>query len=481
MASYQGSVNSNYDASSKKVLESPDISNFRSVYIIDQDQIKPVVGFNLSLDLSKVAKSVKPKVPVVETKAPNFDNDLAVRSSLGNNSEMAHPINISYKANDAQVPSESSSSSSDYDFVPPPELNPNLYYPEKKPQPVLGKVGLGGLGFKLNLSGVPTAHVITDEDKSRVQALKESKPETFNNTVNLKLTDENASKEELKFDESNTTTKAIAPPKLPGFGGFGLKLDLTKVPTAHVITDDDKQKWKNKEIPTITKNNFTDSKEIKGSKPKKLNLRGKDSTTKITNDVSFPDLKAAKRYEESTSGHKKRKFKKKANPEKEKDSRNTNVSKMKSLVIENSEASSLLESNTDDEEYKMPLYKRKIYDKPSNAEIEIRGKNLTPIVGNVNLSTSQISKASDNSKSDISNGSFVGSNKVFVPFLNIQEDVINKEAENKRKKDEEIKNKRESDKSNPRFQMKRSNNEKKDIKNLAKAKNDKLLNIVSWL
>ena len=47
--------------------------------------------------------------------------------------------------------------------------------------------------------------------------------------------------------------------------------------------------------------------------------------------------------------------------------------------------------------------------------------------------------------------------------------------------DEEIKNKRESDKNNPRFQMKRSNNEKKDIKNLAKAKNDKLLNIVSWL
>ena len=90
---------------------------------------------------------------------------------------------------------------------------------------------------------------------------------------------------------------------------------------------------------------------------------------------------------------------------------------MKSLVIENSEASSLLESNTDDDEYKMPLYKRKVNEKPSNAEIVIRAKNLTPNVGNVNLSNSQISKGSDNSRSDISNGSYVGSNRVFYTIF----------------------------------------------------------------
>ena len=451
---------------------------------IDQDQIKPLVGFNLSLDLSKVAKGAKPKdkILVEEAKAPQFDHDFALRSSLGNNSEMAHPIDVSYKANDAHVPSDSSSSSDDYDFVPPPELNPNLYYPERKQQPVVGKVGLslGGLNFKLNLTNVPTAHIITDEDKSRIQALKESKPDTFSNTVNLKLSEENPSKENLKFDGSSTTTKAITAPKLPAFGG-GFKLDLTKVPTAHVITDEDKQKWKaNKDIPLIAKNNFTDSKEIKGSRPKKLNVKGKDSTTKITNDISFPDLKAAKGIEDSIPDQKKRKFKKKFNPDKEKESRNINVSKMKSLVIENSEASSLLESNTDDDEYKMPLYKRKVNEKPSNAEIVIRAKNLTPNVGNVNLSNSQISKGSDNSRSDISNGSYVGSNRVFIPFLNIQEDVINKEVENKKKRDEEIKNKREVDKNNPRFQMKRMSNEKKDLKNLAKAKNDRMLNIVGF-
>ena len=255
---------------------------------IDQDQIKPLVGFNLSLDLSKVAKGAKPKdkILVEEAKAPQFDHDFALRSSLGNNSEMAHPIDVSYKANDAHVPSDSSSSSDDYDFVPPPELNPNLYYPERKQQPVVGKVGLslGGLNFKLNLTNVPTAHIITDEDKSRIQALKESKPDTFSNTVNLKLSEENPSKENLKFDGSSTTTKAITAPKLPAFGG-GFKLDLTKVPTAHVITDEDKQKWKaNKDIPLIAKNNFTDSKEIKGSRPKKLNVKGKDS---IINTIEF--------------------------------------------------------------------------------------------------------------------------------------------------------------------------------------------------
>ena len=68
----------------------------------------------------------------------------------------------------------------------------------------------------------------------------------------------------------------------------------------------------------------------------------------------------------------------------------------------------------------------------------------------------------------------------FIPFLNIQEDVINKEVENKKKRDEEIKNKREVDKNNPRFQMKRMSNEKKDLKNLAKAKNDRMLNIVGF-
>jgi len=83
-------------------------------------------------------------------------------------------------------------------------------------------------------------------------------------------------------------------PKLPTFGGFGggFKLDLAKVPTANIITDEDKEKLK--DIPLISKNNFTDLNETKGEKPKKLNLKAKDSTTKITNEPSMPNLKITK-------------------------------------------------------------------------------------------------------------------------------------------------------------------------------------------
>lgn len=212
-------------------------------------------GFSLGLDLSKVAKKGENNL-----KPMDFNNyksptpDVFERSSIGKNSEQAHPIDVSYKAQDDHSLSDDDSSSSGYDFVPPPELNPNAYIPKKqenKPALSLGGPKLGGFGFKLNLSNVPTANLITQEDKSRIQALND-KPETFNKTVGLKFTEEDETSPNeggRKEHLSNTTKMVKGPPKLPGFGGGGFKLDLTKVPTANLITDEDKQKMKERDVP----------------------------------------------------------------------------------------------------------------------------------------------------------------------------------------------------------------------------------------
>ena len=78
-----------------------------------------------------------------------------------------------------------------------------------------------------------------------------------------------------------------------------------------------------------------------------------------------------------------------------------------------------------------------------------------------NISTSKISQGSNNS--DISKGSYVGSNKVFIPSLNIQKDVINKEIEAKKKLEDEKKAKRKQDKNNPRFHMQKAKNNKRNL------------------
>lgn len=215
-----------------------------------------MTGFNLGLDLSRVTKkgdsSLKP-MDFNNHKSPT--PDVFERSSVGINSEQAHPIDVSYKAQDEHSISDDDSSSSGYDFVPPPELNPNAYIPGKqdnKPGYPLGGPKIGGLGFKLNLGNVPTANLITQEDKSRVQALNNTKPETFNKTVGLQFTEEDdiSSKEGGRKDNLSNTTKIVkGPPKLPGFGGGGFKLDLSKVPTANIITEEDKQKMKEKDVP----------------------------------------------------------------------------------------------------------------------------------------------------------------------------------------------------------------------------------------
>ena len=446
-----------------------------------------MVGFNLKLDLSKAMK--KGQSVDNHTKINTYqpvESEVAERSSIGKNSEQAHPIDVSYKAHDEPSNIDDSSSSSGYDFVPPPELNPNVVY-QNRPTPKvpglgfggppkLGLGGLPGLSFKLNLTNVEGAKIITDEDKSRVQELKEQKPETFNKTVNLNLgndTDGTPEKDQFR----NTTKASNPPPKLPGFGGLGgFKLDLGKVEGANLITEEDKLKTKSKDLPYISKNNFTDTTVVKGEKPKKLNLKGKDSTTKITNETSMPDLKTGKSKKLKFNASRRLK-KRQLNLSKGKDSRNQNPAKMNSLVIENSNSSSLFGSVTESEENCMPMYKRKIDECDSKAELEQRGRNLTPNIVKSNISSSQISKASEISHSDISNGSYVGSNRVFVPSLNIQEDVINKEIEIKKQHEEEIKHKREKDKKNPRFQMKRMSGDKKKMKNLFKAKNDQVFDV----
>ena len=257
-------------------------------------------GFNLALDLRKVTKKGEDK-PKDNLNIQDFQKidefEKPMRSSAGNNSEQAHVMQDSFRQKENKVGfDDSSSSSSGYGFVPPPELNPNLVIP-KKQESSKPAFGFGSsLGFKLNLNNVPEANQITKEDRSRIQELERKTPETFNKTVNLKLED-SESKSIHKFDQgiANNTTKAAKPmPKIPGFGG-GFKLDLTKVPEANVITEEDKAKVKSKELPTISKNNFTEiKKEFRGEKPKRLNLKTKDSSTKIPNESSMISMKGKK-------------------------------------------------------------------------------------------------------------------------------------------------------------------------------------------
>jgi len=108
--------------------------------------------------------------------------------------------------------------------------------------------------------------------------------------------------------------------------------------------------------------------------------------------------------------------------------------------------------------------------------MESDDRNLTPNLTKGNISSSQISKISD--ASDHSRGSYVGSNRVFIPSLNIQEGVINKNIEEKNRIEEEKKVQREKDKNNPRFQMKKMKNDKKNLKNLIK--NDDFKNNASF-
>ena len=132
--------------------------------------------------------------------------------------------------------------------------------------------------------------------------------------------------------------------------------------------------------------------------------------------------------------------------------------KNKSLIIENSDVSSLFDSESDNNENKIALYKYKEENK-SNENIDSESINLTPHLTKANISQSQISQTSN--ISDISKGSYVGSNKVFVPSLNIQKDVINKEIEAKQKLEDEKKAKRQQDKNNPRFKMQKAKNNNK--------------------
>ena len=257
-------------------------------------------GFNLALDLGKVTKKGEDK-PMDNLNIKDLqnidDNEQPMRSSAGNNSEQAQVLQDSFRQKEKKLGFDnSSSSSSGYDFVPPPELNPNLVI-AKKEDSSKPTFGFGSsLGFKLNLNNVPEANQITKEDRSRVQDLERNTHDIFNKTVNLKLEDSD-SKNIQKFDKdiSNNTTKAAKPmPKIPGFGG-GFKLDLTKVPEANVITEEEKAKVKNKELPTISKNNFTEIKsEFKGEKPKRLNVKTKDSSTKLPNDSSMISMKGKK-------------------------------------------------------------------------------------------------------------------------------------------------------------------------------------------
>ena len=105
--------------------------------------------------------------------------------------------------------------------------------------------------------------------------------------------------------------------------------------------------------------------------------------------------------------------------------------KNKSFIIENSDVSSLFDSESDNNDNKIALYKYKIEANKSRENIDSKSVNITPNMTKANISTSQISQGSN--ISDISKGSYVGSNKVFIPSLNIQKDIINKELEAKQK------------------------------------------------
>jgi len=436
-------------------------------------------GFNLALDLTNVQK--KGETPSNNNQKLNIYQqnhpEIIDKSSVGRNSDAAHIIQDPGKLKSERSSSVDSSSSGD--FIPPPELNPNLVFGNKQKSSTPAPIIKPGLGFKLNLSGVPDAHLITKDDKSRVKKLQGAEAETYNNTVNIKINSDNSSDKGEREELANTSKTPIIPPKLPGIGGIGglgggFKLNLGNVPTAHIITEEDKKKQNELgDIRKISKNNFTDTTQIKGEKPKKLNVKHKDSTTKVSlNETSVQNLKKVKDIKVK-KGTKNKKFKKKIEKvDKKKKSRNMNTSKISSLVIDNSDASSIFESATESDQNRES--RRSKGDSLHKSKKDIRHKEIEYIKQEEhNKSSSNISKVSDLSKSDISNGSYVGSNKVFVPFLNIQEDVIQKEQEEKKKHEEEIRLQRNKDKSNPRYQMKRVSGDK-NIKNLLKTKNKKV-------
>lgn len=209
-------------------------------------------GFKLALDLTGVMKKgdseqkqVKPlKIENLNIYKP-LDHEMIERSSLGVTSEQAHFIEEPFQHN-KKYDTNSSSSSSGYGFVPPPEMNPNIMIKKKEksstPAPFT-KPGLS-LGFKLNLNNVENANIITKEDRSRVQMLKEIS-EPLSNTVNIKITEQSSSPSTSNIHQKSQTTKLpFVAPKLPGFGGLGggFKLDLNKVPEAKIITDEDKER-----------------------------------------------------------------------------------------------------------------------------------------------------------------------------------------------------------------------------------------------
>ncbi|CAI2366213.1 unnamed protein product [Moneuplotes crassus] len=424
---------------------------------------KGIKSNKFALDLSKVQKKGEPvpqnneeqkedKLNIYTQEKHEFNE----RSSIGRNSEVATIINQRNNAGSSRS-SSLDSSSSGLGFVPPPEMNPNriIQSQAKSTTPV---PAIGGLGLKLDLANVPTAHVITQEDKSRQQELKDRELYAHSNTMKIKIS-AGVSHEDNKLLQ-NTVKTPIVPPKIPGIGGFGggFKLNLAKVDTANLITEEDMKRQAELSIPKISKNNFTDNPETKGKKPKKLNLKHKDSTTKISmNESSVPNLKIKKP---------KRKFKKNQNAQKK--TRNVNPSKVSSLVIDNSEASSIFESLENNPNYQMPGIDETLNQTRDGLPDNVI--DLTPSRLAKNVSNSNISKHSDISKSDISNGSYVGSNKVFVPSLNIQEDVIEKEEKRKKKMEDEVRLRRMSDKSNPRFQIKKEKGGK-NIKALTKSKN----------
>jgi len=145
----------------------------------------PKMGFSMALDLTKVDTKGQSDNKMEDlNKITKIEHEIIERSSIGMTSDQAHPIEPPQKAHDEPSYLGDSSSSSGYDFVPPPEYNPNIANAQDKPKPP--PFALGGLGFKLNLTNVENANLITKEDKSRINELS-NKPITFTKTANLPL------------------------------------------------------------------------------------------------------------------------------------------------------------------------------------------------------------------------------------------------------------------------------------------------------
>lgn len=423
-------------------------------------EVRPKMGgFSLALDLNKVAIKGKDTSAFQNL---NFENKFPKENSDKPESEKENMSNKSTpKANDNQHNLDDSSSSSGYGFVPAPEFNPNLCYPKKDETKKVG-LGLGvGFSFKLNLNNVEGANIITNEDRSRIQELGKN-PATFNKPDMLKLENVSSNTPDLQGELANTTKAATVKPIIPKFG-LGFKLDLTKVPEANVITEEDKAKVNQASYPTIAKNNFTETtSDIKGNKPRKLNVKSKDSTTKLPNDSSVPSLKMGNIKNIKKLGDTRNSEFEISNLDKSIGKKGIRNVQNKSLVIENSDVSSMLDSESDNHAAHHQFIKKISNKRLSNFESDGSNK-LMPNFNRHNLSGSQSQNSNNSSKSK---GSYVGNNKVFIPSLNIQEDVINKEIREKQKLDEEIKVKREQDKSNPRFNMQKGKNNKKNFRNL---------------